>query len=80
MSCGINEWHFYRYFGQQLMAELSASNVYISNAILSDRPATLTFVQLTDDQLSYLFYDENSASRMITVEDMPHRLDDVTAF
>ena len=66
--------------GQQLMAELSASNVYTSNAILLDRPTTLAFVQLTDDQLSYQFYDENSAGRMITVENMPHRLDDVTAF
>ena len=62
------------------MAELSASNVDTSNAILSDRPTTLAFVQLTDGQASYLFYDENSAGRMITVEDMPHRLDDVTAF
>ncbi len=35
--------------GQQLMAELSASNVYTSNAILLDRPTTLAFVQLTDD-------------------------------
>ena len=67
-------------FGQQLTAELSASNVYTSNAILSDRPTTLAFIQLTDGQASYLFYDENSAGRMITVEDMPHRLDDVTAF
>ena len=67
-------------FGQQLMAELSASNVDTSNAILSDRPTTLAFVQLTDGQASYLFYDENSAGRMIAVEDMPHRLDDVTAF
>ena len=68
------------FFGQQLMAELSASNVNTSNVILSDRPTTLAFVQLTDGQASYLFYDENSAGRMIAVEDMPHRLDDVTAF
>ena len=67
-------------FAQQLMAELSASNVYTRNAILSDCPTMLAFVQLTDGQASYLFYDENSAGHMITVEDMPHRFEDVTAF
>ena len=67
-------------FGQQLMAELSASNVDTSNVILSDRPTTLAFVQLTDGQASYLFYDENSAGRMIAVEDMPHELKSIAAF
>ena len=67
-------------FGQQLMAELSASNVDTSNVILSDRPTTLAFVQLTDGQASYLFYDENSAGRMIDVKDMPHQLKSITAF
>jgi fructokinase len=67
-------------FGQQLMAELSASNVDTSNVILSDRPTTLAFVQLTDGQASYLFYDENSAGRMIAVKDMPHELKSITAF
>ena len=67
-------------FGQQLMAELSTSNVDTSNVLLSDRPTTLAFVQLTDGQASYLFYDENSAGRMISVEDMPHQLDAVKAF
>ena len=66
-------------FGQQLMAELSASNVDTNNVILSDRPTTLAFVQLTDGQASYLFYDENSAGRMIEVEDMPYQLEAVTA-
>ena len=67
-------------FGQQLMSELSASNVDTSNVILSDRPTTLAFVQLTDGQASYLFYDENSAGRMIAVKDMPHELKSITAF
>jgi fructokinase len=67
-------------FGQQLMAELTASNVDTSNVILSDRPTTLAFVQLIDGQASYLFYDENSAGRMIRVEDMPYQLEAVTAF
>ena len=68
------------FFGQQLMAELSASNVDTSNVILSDRPTTLAFVQLTNGQASYLFYDENSAGRMIAFEDMPHQFDAVKAF
>ena len=56
-------------FGQQLMAELSVSNVYTCNDILSDRPTTLPFVQLTDGQASYLFLTKTQ-DRMITVEDM----------
>ena len=67
-------------FGQQLMAELTTSNVDTSNVILSDRPTTLAFVQLTEGQASYLFYDENSAGRMIEVEDMPYQLEAVTTF
>ena len=59
-------------FGQQLMAELSASNVDTSNVILSDRPTTLAFVQLTDGQASYLFYDENSAGDSIHYSDFPN--------
>ena len=64
-------------FGQQLMAEMSASNVDTSNVIISDRPTTLAFVQLNDGQASYLFYDENSAGRMIALEDMPYQSDDI---
>ena len=67
-------------FGQWLIAELTESNVDTSNVILSDRPTTLAFVQLTDGQATYLFYDENSAGRMIEVEDMPNQLEAVTAF
>jgi len=67
-------------FGQQLMGELNASNVDTSNVVLSDRPTTLAFVQLIDGQASYLFYDENSAGRMIEVKDMPQQLDTVTTF
>ena len=67
-------------FGQRLIAELTESNVDTSNVMLSDRPTTLAFVQLTDGQATYLFYDENSAGRMIEVEDMPNQLEAVTAF
>ena len=67
-------------FGQQLMAEMVASNVDTSNVILSDRPTTLAFVKLTDGQATYLFYDENSAGRMVAIEDMPNQLDAVEAF
>ena len=67
-------------FGQRLITELTESNVDTSNVILSDRPTTLAFVQLNDGQATYLFYDENSAGRMIEVEDMPNQLEAVTAF
>ena len=67
-------------FGQRLIAELTESNVDTSNVILSDRPTTLAFIQLNDGQATYLFYDENSAGRMIAVEDMPNQLEAVTAF
>ena len=67
-------------FGQRLITELTESNVDTSNVILSDRPTTLAFIQLNDGQATYLFYDENSAGRMIAVEDMPNQLEAVTAF
>lgn len=66
-------------FGQRLDAALSASRVDTSLAIRSDRPTTLAFVQLQDGQARYWFYDENSAARMLTPEDMPALPDAVTA-
>ncbi|TQS72583.1 carbohydrate kinase [Rhodobacteraceae bacterium] len=58
-------------FGQQLVTGLAASNVNTELSILSDRPTTLAFVKITDGQASYVFYDENSAGRMIAPEDLP---------
>ena len=66
-------------FGQQLKAELEASQVDTSYVLSSDRPSTLAFVKLTDGQASYSFFDENSAGRMLTSDDMPALADDVSA-
>lgn len=52
-------------FGTQLLESLKASQVDVSHVILSDRPSTLAFVQLTDGHAVYTFYDENTAGRML---------------
>ena len=58
-------------FGQQLLASLHANHVDTSLLVTSDRLSTLAFVQLTDGQAAYTFYDENSAGRMLDRADMP---------
>ncbi|PIV76774.1 MAG: carbohydrate kinase [Rhodobacteraceae bacterium CG17_big_fil_post_rev_8_21_14_2_50_65_11] len=66
-------------FGQQLDDSLRASHVDTSRVIRADRPTTLAFVKLTDGHASYSFFDENSAGRMIGVEDLPVLPDTVSA-
>ncbi|MEE2944830.1 MAG: carbohydrate kinase [Pseudomonadota bacterium] len=66
-------------FGQQLYDDLAKSKVDTSYFVRQDRPTTLAFVQLTDGHASYQFYDENTAGRMLTVEDMPAVPDEVKA-
>lgn len=58
-------------FGQQLSDGLQASRVDTSHVITSERPTTLAFVRLQDGHATYSFYDENTAGRMLTVEDLP---------
>ncbi len=58
-------------FGKMLADGLAASKVDTSLLVTSDRPTTLAFVTLTDGQASYAFYDENTAGRMLSPEDMP---------
>ncbi|MFG6592022.1 carbohydrate kinase [Sulfitobacter sp. 1A12157] len=58
-------------FGRLLVDGLKASHVDVSHVALSDRPTTLAFVRLVGGHATYDFYDENSAGRMITPEDMP---------
>ena len=57
-------------FGDILCASLDESGVRRDCAIYSDRPTTLAFVRLDDGQASYVFYDENSAGRMLTPDDI----------
>ncbi len=66
-------------FGQMLADGLEASNVDARFAHRSDRPTTLAFVTLTDGQASYAFYDENTAGRMLSPDDLPDLPGDVTA-
>ena len=60
-------------FGNLLRNALSGSNVDSSMAIVSERPTTLAFVQLTNGHATYTFYDENTAGRQLD----PARLPDV---
>ena len=66
-------------FGDQLVEALQHSRVDTSLAIRSDRPTTLAFVRLTDGHATYSFFDENSAGRMVRVEDLPDLPDGVEA-
>ncbi|WP_038077800.1 carbohydrate kinase family protein [Thioclava pacifica] len=66
-------------FGQMLIRSLSDSGVDAGLAVRSDRPTTLAFVTLTDGHASYAFYDENTAGRMLKIEDMPEIPAEVTA-
>ena len=58
-------------FGGRLAAALAESGVDTGPAVFSDRPTTLAFVTLRDGQAEYVFYDENSAGRMLRPKDVP---------
>ncbi len=66
-------------FGQMLIDSLAASGVGTGLAHKSDRPTTLAFVTLRDGQASYAFYDENTAGRMLSPDDLPDIPDHITA-
>jgi len=58
-------------FGGQFRDALGASKVSSTYAHTSPRPTTLAFVRLTNGQATYTFYDENTAGRMLTIDDLP---------
>lgn len=58
-------------FGVQLRQALEDSHVDAMFAVSTDRPTTLAFVELRDGQASYSFFDENSALRMLSNEELP---------
>ncbi|NOD31200.1 carbohydrate kinase family protein [Ruegeria atlantica] len=66
-------------FGQQLSEALKASHVDTSHVITSERPTTLAFVRLQDGHATYDFYDENTAGRMLTPQDLPDLSPEVSA-
>jgi len=58
-------------FGRLIEAHLTGSEVGLANTVRSDRPTTLAFVDFDDGVVSYNFYDENTAGRMLEVTDIP---------
>lgn len=58
-------------FGDLLARTLADSGVDASPSPRLDAPTTLAFVTLTDGQASYAFYDENTALRRLSVDDLP---------
>ncbi|MGV8939719.1 MAG: carbohydrate kinase family protein [Allorhizobium sp.] len=65
--------------GDILRDTLKASNVDVSPAATLSRPTTIAFVKLVDGQATYAFYDEGTAGRMITEQDLPVIGDDCEA-
>jgi fructokinase len=66
-------------FGQQIMRVLAESKAGTRYAHFSARPTTLAFVDLKDGHASYVFYDEGTAGRMLSPQDLPALADDVSA-
>jgi fructokinase len=66
-------------FGGQFKDALRASRVSSDYAHTSPRPTTLAFVRLDNGQATYTFYDENTAGRMLTIEDLPELGSEVEA-
>ncbi len=66
-------------FGNMLLQNLTESNVDTGNVVMSDRRTTLAFVTLENGQARYLFFDENSAGRMLDPEQLPAIPDSTSA-
>jgi fructokinase len=59
------------FFGDMLREGLSASKVSLRYAKQWDKPSTLAFVKLAGGHARYSFFDDNSATRMLTARDLP---------
>jgi fructokinase len=60
------------FFGDMLREGLTASKVSLKYAKQWDKPSTLAFVKLVDGHARYSFFDDNSATRMLTASrDLP---------
>jgi fructokinase len=57
--------------GQILTETLEASHVDTTPCARSDRPTTVAFVKLVDGQATYAFYDENTAGRLLSQDELP---------
>ncbi|MDO6460459.1 carbohydrate kinase [Granulosicoccaceae sp. 1_MG-2023] len=59
------------FFGEQLLSTLESSNVGQRYVVRSGQPTTLAFVTLNNGQAQYAFYDENTAGRLLSEQDLP---------
>lgn len=66
-------------FGQQLVAHLEDSGVSTAYCMRSPNHTTLAFVTLNNGIAKYVFLDENTAGRMLTVEALTNMPDNVQA-
>lgn len=66
-------------FGQQIMQVLAESKAGTRYAHFAALPTTLAFVELKDGHASYVFYDEGTAGRMLSPQDLPELADDIDA-
>ncbi len=57
--------------GEILTDTLAASNVTTDLCARSNRPTTVAFVKLVNGQASYAFYDEATAGRMLSQDQLP---------
>lgn len=64
--------------GEILADTLAASKVDTSLLARSDRPTTVAFVKLVNGQATYAFYDEATAGRMLSEEQLPALPDTVS--
>jgi fructokinase len=65
--------------GEILADTLTASNVDTRFLARSDRPTTVAFVKLVNGQATYAFYDEATAGRMLSTDQLPTLAADIDA-
>jgi len=65
--------------GEILADTLTASQVDTRYLARSDRPTTVAFVKLVNGQATYAFYDEATAGRMLSTDQLPALPADISA-
>lgn len=65
--------------GEILADTLIASKVDTRHLARSDRPTTVAFVKLVNGQATYAFYDEATAGRMLSTDQLPSLPPDIDA-
>jgi fructokinase len=64
--------------GEVLTDTLAASKVNTALCARSDRPTTVAFVKLVNGQATYAFYDENTAGRLLSLDELPTLTADIS--